>query len=161
MNIIKENKLTIISKTFAPFVIGSPILLNNMISYYKGKVSAISGWSADAQSDDKFKPACDTSYLKMPFNFIQKIFDKYIFHLVPIIEIFILINLKRNRSGVVLLVFNPTPEFLIAGYRACKKLSIPYLIHVHDLWEENVADEKKQFAKKWEKIILEESSKIL
>ena len=132
-----------------------------MLSYYKGYVSAISGWSVDAKIDKNFRPPCKTSYLKMPVNFLQRVFDKFIYLFIPLIKLFIVNILKKEKPNVVMIVMNGNPEFLIAGYKACKKLNIPYFIHVHDLWQENAkTDREKLIANIWEKKILEDSYKI-
>ena len=160
-NLENSKVLTVISKTFPPLVIGSPILLDNLLSSYEGKLNAICGWSSDAKIDNDFLPPCEVSYLKMPFNFLQRVFDRYLFFFSPIIKFYIHRKLKKYKSDVVLAVMNPNPEFLVASYQICKKLNIPFMIHVHDLWEENAKTSRsKIFANKWEKIILEDCYKI-
>ncbi|GJM33465.1 MAG: hypothetical protein DHS20C18_24660 [Saprospiraceae bacterium] len=158
---MKDKKLVIISRSFAPLVIGSPILLANLFSSYPGRLEAIAGWQYGAKIDPEFKPPCPTTYLRMPGSLPQRAFDRYTQELIPFIRLFIIRQLKKMKPDAVLGTC-PSGEFFIAGYQACKKLGIPFMAHMHDLWEENVpvTSHKKEMAIKWEREILMNAERV-
>lgn len=67
--------------------------------------------------------------------------------------------LKRNKADIVFGVY-PSAEFFIAAYRASKKLRLPFIAHMHDLWEDNIDKDKikKSQALRWEPIILKNAN---
>ena len=69
----ENKKLTILSWTFAPQVVGSPILLHNLFENYKGPLEAIAGWDISARVDSNFKPCCKTTYFKPPNFSVNRI----------------------------------------------------------------------------------------
>jgi glycosyltransferase involved in cell wall biosynthesis len=150
-----NNKLVIISRSFAPMVIGTPVLLSNLFSSYKAPVEALAGWLYDAKVDPAFTPPCPSRYLRMPHPFLQRVFDRYVNKMVPLIEWYLSRSLKEIKPTVVLATC-PSGEFFTAAWRACKKLGIPFWAHMHDLWEENIPEnsQNKTFARKWEAEIL-------
>ncbi len=157
-----NNKLAIISRSFAPLVIGSPILLDNLLSNYPGEYEVIAGWQYGAKTDPKFLPRAKTNYLKIPIPIFQRIFDRFIFYFIPIIKFFIELHIKRIKPRAILGVF-PSAEYFVSGFQIAKKYGIPFMVHMHDLWEENISSDdtrKKDFAVEWEKVIFEEASII-
>jgi glycosyltransferase involved in cell wall biosynthesis len=142
-------------------VIGSPVLLANLFSQYKGPVSAIAGWQYGAKVDSAFEPPCHTIYLKMPGDFAQRVFDRFASKLLPFIKWFIKRQLKKEKPDAVLAVC-PNGEFFISAYQACKDLGIPFMAHMHDLWEDNIPNNspRKAMAKNWEPEILKNAHTV-
>lgn len=156
-----NKKLTIISEAFAPQVVGSPILLANLLIEYPGPVSAISGWQNDAKVDPAFMPPCSTDYVKMPGNFLQRIHDRFKILFVNFDRIRIRYYLKKQKPNVALIIC-PGGEFFVAGCLACKDLGIPFMVHMHDLWDDNQKEGtgKRAFAAKWEPLLLREAKTV-
>ena len=149
-----------ISRTFPPFTIGSAILMSNLFRSYKGNLNALASWQYEAKQDPAFEPPCETFYLKMPFALLQRVYDKFQHHLIGLIKYFIKRRIKKLRPSCVFLVF-PNAPFLVAAYQVCKELNIPYLIQMHDLWEENYAANHPVgvLGRKWEKRIFEDAER--
>ena len=145
----KKTKLVIVSWTFAPQVAGSPILLDNLLQEYKGSLEAIVGWDLSAKIDKNFNPVCKTHTLRMPHNYFERVFRKFQYNLSFLVDIFVFKKLKKIKPNVVLGVF-PNGIYAAAAYKACRKLNIPFFIHMHDLWEENFSDKSLRHAKIWE-----------
>jgi glycosyltransferase involved in cell wall biosynthesis len=160
MNSSKKKSLVIVSRTFPPFMVGSSILLANLFESYKGNLQAIACWQYEAKSDSSFKAPCTTYYLKMPFTLLQRVYDRFQHQLIGLSRIYIKRRLKSIQPDLVFLVY-PSGPFLVAAYQACKALGIPYMIQMHDLWEENFAEGhvNRALAEKWEKSILKNANK--
>lgn len=155
---MKEKKLLIISRSFPPFVVGSPILMANLFSSYKGGLSAVAAWQYDAKIDKNFKAPCKTYYLKMPTKFIQRVFDRFSFRLLWIIKLYLKFVIRKEKPDCAFLVY-PSAEFLTAAYNVCKREGLNYMLQMHDLWEENFPDDhpKKTLAIKWEHRIIKDA----
>lgn len=149
-----------ISRTFPPFTVGSAILMSNLFRSYKGDLNAIASWQYEAKQDLAFDPPCETFYLKMPFALLQRVYDKFQYRLIGLTKYFIKRRIKYLRPSCVFLVF-PNAPFLVAAYQVCKELNIPYLIQMHDLWEENYAANHPvgALARAWEKRIFEDAER--
>jgi hypothetical protein len=155
-DIKSEKKLLIVSRTFPPFTVGSAILLNNLFKSYKGNFQALACWQYEAKIDPSFSPPCKTHYLKMPSSLLQRIYDRFQHRLIFLDKAFMRYKMKSIKPSCVLLVY-PNPSFLVAAFQICQELKIPYLLDMHDLWEENysVNHPRGLLAQKWEKIIFE------
>ena len=149
-----------ISRTFPPFTVGSAILMSNLFRSYKGSLSAIASWQYEAKQDSSFEPPCETYYLKMPFALLQRVYDKFQHRLIGLTKYFIKRRIKKLKPSCVFLVF-PNAPFLVAAYQVCSELKIPYLIQMHDLWEENYTPNHPVggLGRKWEKRIFEDAER--
>ena len=70
--------------------------------------------------------------------------------------------MNKTKPDVVLNVF-PDALWFVATYEVCKKMKIPYFIHMHDLWEENFPGKNEPYgklARKYEKDIFRHAKKI-
>lgn len=158
---MNNKKLTIISEAFAPKMVGSPVLLNNLFEEYKGPLSAIAGWPYGALIDKSFTPACPTSYIKWPLNILQRVHDRFKLKFLFLDRILIKWHLKRHQTNVALVVC-PGGEFFVAGCQACLELKIPYFVHMHDLWSDNLTEDSsiRLFADVWEPRVLRGAKKV-
>lgn len=156
----KKGGLLVISRTFPPFTVGSAILMSNLFRSYKGNLNAIASWQYEAKQDPAFEPPCETFYLKMPFTLLQRVYDKFQYRLIGLTKYFIKQRIEKLNPSCVFLVF-PNGPFLVAAYQVCKELKIPYLIQMHDLWEENYASNHPigALARKWEKRVFEDAER--
>ena len=68
---MKKNKLVVISRTFPPQIVGSAILLSNLLNDYKGDVEAITGYYSDIKSDLAFAPPCKTYQFKVTQKYLS------------------------------------------------------------------------------------------
>ncbi len=158
-NKINNTKLVVVSWGFAPQVAGSPILLANLLEEYQGDLEAIVGWDLSARIDPNFKPVCKTNTFKIPNSFLARVFRRLRFKLSFLVDRFVLKHLKRIKPAVVLAIY-PNGIFATAAFKACKRLNIPFFIHVHDLWEENEKGEALRYARKWEKEVLLNADRV-
>lgn len=157
--------LTVISRSFPPQVSGSAILLANLLADYPGAATAIAGFTRHSKSDPDFKVPCPTHYL-LPPRIRSLVFD-YLGRQKPDLAATIMAAamkraLRRQKSAVVLGAF-PHHAFFVASFRAAQALELPFYAHMHDLWQENVPTGTPQeaFARKWESIILRQSTRVL
>lgn len=153
--------LTVIARSFPPLVIGSPILLKNLLSDYSGDLNAIAGWQYGAKVDPDFTPPCKTSYIRMPNEILQRAYDRYVRQLVPFNRWLIKRKLNSNRPKICLITC-PGGEFFVAAALACKNLQIPYMVHMHDLWSDNLTKGSKlrSFADRFEGPLLEGAKEV-
>jgi glycosyltransferase involved in cell wall biosynthesis len=70
--------------------------------------------------------------------------------------------LKKSKTGVVLAAF-PSDDFLVAAFLAARELRLPFYVHMHDLWTEQMpaGTAAARFAEEWEPIVLSKSTRIL
>ncbi len=158
---MSSKKLAVISGAFPPQIVGSTILLHNLLSNYEGPVEAIAAQGYGAPIDPDFHPPCKTHYLRMPTAFLRKAFDRYLHKILPFIKLFIKYKLKKIKPDKVLGVC-PNGEFFIIAYQASRELGIPFMAHMHDLWEENMAEGSIRLknAVKWEPAILKNADTV-
>ena len=141
----------IISRSFPPFVVGSSILMSNLFDSFKGEAKALACWQYQTKNDPGFSAPCETFYLKMPNAFLQRVFDRFHHKLMFLNRLFIRNHIKKHQPDLVFLVY-PNAPFLVAAYQVCQSLRIPYVLQMHDLWEENYSAEHPRgaLARKWE-----------
>jgi len=157
----KKYKLTVICKAFPPLVIGSTVLLSNLLKEYTGSVTAIAGWVYGAKESEGFLPPCSTSYIRMPIPFLQRVYDHLNRQLLPFNRYIIKKYLKKHKPDIVLTIC-PGGGFFVASCLACKDLGIPFMVHMHDLWSDNLPANTKNrlFADKWEEILLHDAATV-
>ncbi|MCR9155248.1 MAG: hypothetical protein NXI09_14155 [Bacteroidetes bacterium] len=147
----RNGGLLIISRTFPPFTVGSAILMANLFNSYKADMQALACWQYEAKQDPAFKSPCETHYLKFPLPIMQRVYDRLQHRFIGWNKIYIKRKMLRIKPSCVFLVY-PSAPFLVAAYQVCKELRIPYVLQMHDLWEENY--EQKHpigiLSKKWE-----------
>lgn len=154
--------LGLVSRSLPPLVIGSPILLYNLFSAYRGEVVAISGWQKGAKINPNFRLKANRVYhLRITIPIIQRIFESRSYLVRPIIQFYVYHKLKKERVDKVLGVC-PNGEYFVAAYLAAKKLKVPFLAHMHDLWLENTypGTKKHQLAARYEKEIIEAANVV-
>jgi len=157
--------LTVVSKNFPPQVSGSAILLNNLLSNYKGRINAIVGYHRYAKADGGFRPPCPTQYLSFPRT-LPRVYEN-LKRRMPMVVCRILRNSIRRAfttlgTNVVLTAF-PYDDLVVASFLAARDLRLPFYVHMHDLWKENVPSGSiaARFAERWEPLILKEATRVL
>lgn len=154
-------KLLVVSRSFPPVVSGSAILMHNIMEEYPGDVKIVAGTSSEAYKDKAFKSSRTVSRILLKPKLFQRIFDKYLYRFISIIQYFIKFHVQNYKPTVILAVF-PKGEFLIAAYKVAKALNIPLIVHFHDLWGDNYREgsKAKKLSDKYERIIVEYASKV-
>ncbi|WP_422931553.1 glycosyltransferase [Singulisphaera sp. PoT] len=157
--------LTVVSRSWPPQVQGSPILLSNLFSDYPGELRAIAGYTKDSPTEASFTPPCPTHYLRLP-RVLAPVYDG-LFRRRPGlmcrgIQGSILNAVRRSKAQAVFGVF-PYEDYLVASYRAARKLRLPFYAHMHDLWQENrvPGTRRGDFAAKWEPFVLKGATRVL
>lgn len=153
--------ISIVSRSLPPMVIGTPIILYNLFSEYKGKISGIGGHLWEAKIDKSISlPFYMQAYFKSNNKYIQRLIEKFQFYLFPLIRLFVEKQLRKQSPDIVFAVF-PNPIYFVAAFLGAKKLNLPFVAHIHDLWEENASSKKELiFAKYWENKILNQADKV-
>jgi glycosyltransferase involved in cell wall biosynthesis len=149
-------KLAIVSWTFAPQVSGSPILLDNLFREFKGELFAVTGWDMSAKVDSNFEPVCRKTSFKFSNEILGKIYRRLKYSFTFIVNRYVFNQIKKEAPSAVFGVY-PNDIFVVASYKACRKLNIPFVVHIHDLWLENYEKGTKEYAfgSKYEKEVLE------
>ena len=157
--------LTVVSRSFAPRVSGSAILLANLLSNYTGTLRAIAGENRYSEPDPEFGPPCPTQYLAPPY-ILQRIYDGLRIRrpkIAPsLLKGAMRRALKAADTDVVLAAF-PREDFLAATFHAVRRLRLPFYVHMHDLWRDNlsVGTAAADFADTWEPVILRQATRVL
>lgn len=147
--------VTIISRSLPPMVIGTPIILHNLFSEFKGRLSAIGGWQTGAKIDPEFSlNTKEVFYFKSSIQLVQRFLQgRFKYHTLFFLKAFIKRKLKTLKPDIVFATI-PDPIYLVASYLCCKELDLPLIIHIHDLWMENAQSKTAlKFAQKWEPLI--------
>ena len=158
-------RLTVVAPTFPPQVSGSTILLTNLLSSYSGKLNAIAGYDRYCRSDPAFLAPCPTQRLRLPSTFpvlYDRLSRRFPQSVCLSIRKSIHRILKKSGSKVVLATF-PYDINLVATFLAARELNLPFYVHMHDLWTENMrfGTAATRFAEKWEPVVLRESTRVL
>jgi glycosyltransferase involved in cell wall biosynthesis len=162
---IKKPKVLIISQALAPAVGGSPILINNLFSNFKGDVKAISGFPGE-NIDYEFKTPFETIYFNPPqIPVVKKFINKYhdyglkYFHKILIWK---MVKFIRKYKPDIIFSHYPAIDYFICAYQASKITKVPFYAHMHDLWSENFSEKSYigKMALKWEKEILTNSTAV-
>lgn len=157
--------LTVVARGFPPQVSGSPILLANLLSGYTGKVNAVVGYSAYAQYDPAFLPPCPVHYLALPRRF-PILCDRLERRLPSVfrgsVQIAIRRALRTLGTDVVMAAF-PQETYVVASFLAARQLRLPFYVHMHDLWAENIptGTTAARFAALWEPRVLRQATRVL
>jgi hypothetical protein len=154
-------KLVIISQSFPPIMGGSTVLMNNLFQDYPYPLEAIIGRTLPEENKN-FNAPCKHSFIKLPFTLLDKLMLRYPFPFKGIIKRFIKKELQRIKPQAAYIPY-PTGYFLTYAAEVCMKMKIPYLVHMHDLWEENEKEGTYEYnlAKKKEKFILKNALYVL
>jgi glycosyltransferase involved in cell wall biosynthesis len=164
MSTDNEPMLTVVAPGFPPQVVGSVILLANLLSDYKGNVNAVAGYDY-VKSDPEFLPPCPTRHLALP-RILPRVYQglrrRFPIMLCRSIQRSIRRILAGLGTNVVLGAF-PYDIYLVATFLATRKLRLPFFAYMHDLWMENTPDGTAAacFAEKWEPLILRKSTRVL
>jgi glycosyltransferase involved in cell wall biosynthesis len=164
MSTDNEPMLTVVAPGFPPQVVGSVILLANLLSDYKGNVNAVAGYDY-VKSDPEFLPPCPTRHLALP-RILPRVYQglrrRFPIMLCRSIQRSIRRILAGLDTNVVLGAF-PYDIYLVAAFLATRELHLPFYAYMHDLWMENMPDgtAAARFAEKWEPVILRESTRVL
>lgn len=157
--------LTVVSKSFAPQVSGTSILLANLLSGYPGTLSAVAGSHLYGKSDPSFVPPCPTKYLALP-RILAGVYDRLRIKspattcraLRPSVR-----RVLRKLGTRVVFGAYPCDDYFVATFLAARDLGLPFYAHMHDLWIENLTPGSPlaRFAEKWEPIIIREARRVL
>jgi glycosyltransferase involved in cell wall biosynthesis len=157
--------LTVVSRSFPPQVSGSAIVLANLLSNYPGDIRAIAGYNRYSKSDPTFLSPCPSRYMVLPRIF-PRVYDGLSTRLPAIMCRSIVGSIKRaliNLGTNVVLAAFPAEDFLMATFLAARQLRLPFYVHMHDLWLENMpaGTAAVRFAEKWEPVVLKEATRVL
>jgi glycosyltransferase involved in cell wall biosynthesis len=157
--------LTVVSKSFAPQVSGTSILLANLLSGYPGTLSAVAGSNLYGKSDPSFVPPCPTKYLALP-RILAGVYDRLRIKspattcraLRPSVR-----RVLRKLGTRVVFGAYPCDDYFVATFLAARDLGLPFYAHMHDLCIENLTPGSPlaRFAEKWEPIIIREARRVL
>ncbi|MGH7793410.1 MAG: glycosyltransferase [Candidatus Binatia bacterium] len=157
--------LTVVSRSFPPRVSGSAILLANLLANYTGNLKAVAGENRYSEPDPAFCPPCSTQYLAPP-SILQRVYDGLRIRR-PALARSLLTTvmgraLKAAGTDVVLAAF-PREDFLTAAFLAARRLRLPFYVHMHDLWRDNLTagTAAARFADIWEPVILRQATRVL
>lgn len=94
-------------------------------------------------------------------NLLQRIFERFQLKLLPFLQYRIKRFAKKHGCTHVFAVY-PNGPLLVASYLVAKELGLPYFVHMHDLWEENLrkGHPNRALAEKYERNILEEAQRV-
>jgi glycosyltransferase involved in cell wall biosynthesis len=157
--------LTVVSRSFPPRVSGSAILLTNLLSNYPGKLRAIAGESQYSRPDPAFVPPCPTRYVAPPCV-PQRVYDglrrRYPAMAFRLLKGAMHRALTALGTDLVLAAF-PREDFLVATFLAARRLRLPFYVHMHDLWRDNLSADTAaaRFAGVWEPFILRQATRVL
>jgi glycosyltransferase involved in cell wall biosynthesis len=156
--------LTVVAPGFPPQVVGSAILLANLLSDYKGNVNAVAGCDL-VKSDPVFLPPCPTRYLALP-RILPRVYQGLRRRFPIMLCSSIQRSIRRILAGLgthVVLGAFPYDIYLVATFLAARELHLPFYAYMHDLWMENIPEGTAafHFAEKWEPVILRESTRVL
>lgn len=156
-----QNKLAVISRSFPPVMSGSPVLMNNLFQDYPYPIKGIIGRYL-VDDNEFFKAPCDAFYLKLPFQGLEELMFRYPYIFKPFIKRFIKKCLEEIKPKAAYIAY-PTGYYLSYAAEVCLELGIPYLVHMHDLWEENMKENsyEAKLAKEKEAFLLNKASKVL
>ncbi|MEI8372055.1 MAG: glycosyltransferase [Planctomycetota bacterium] len=161
--IAKEQRLVVVCRTMPPLVVGSAVLMRNLFQPYRGKLDAIAGWEHGVKIDPDYPPICPTHVLRFWPSILQRLMQHRLQNFYYwIAKWFVYRKLKRLRSTAVFSACTPDGIFFVASFLACRRLGIPFLGHMHDLWLENTRQGSflQKLAQKWEPVIFREADKI-
>lgn len=165
MNAAHGPLLTVVSRGFPPQVSGSPILLANLLSNYPGQVNAVVGYSAYSQFDPAFLPPCPVRHLSLPRT-LPIVCDRLGRRMPRVLSRHLQYSMQRAfrqlGTQVVLAAF-PHEAYVVAAFRAARQQGLPFYIHMHDLWSENMpaGTASARFAAAWEPVILRQATRVL
>jgi len=157
--------LTVVSHSFPPRITATALILKNLLSVYKGSLSAIGGCSNTATLDKNFSPPCTTLYLKLP-NMFPRLYGRIRHNFPNLMRLTIQPSIKRKLTQlgakIVLGVF-PQDECLVAAFLAARQLQLPFYVYMQDLWLENESpgSARRQFAEKWEPVVFKEATRVI
>jgi glycosyltransferase involved in cell wall biosynthesis len=159
------NLLTVVTGSFPPRISAGSILTANLLASYPGKLNVLCGNDHYSKIDYTFVSACESHQLVLP-----RYFPRAFSHLrmkAPSLAAFVIkIETKRFLSRIppraIISVF-PWDVFLVGSFLAATELKLPFFPYMLDVWTELLrADSVSgQFARKWEPIILKQSSGVM
>lgn len=161
---MSDPRLVVVSRGWAPQVQGSTILLANLFAEYPGPVEAIAGYTSYSKDDPAFVSPAPVSRLRWPYLLGARhdgaaLRAPAAFRLA--VEASVTRRLARRRPDVVMGVF-PYGDWLVAAFRAARRLGVPFYAHMHDLWLENTApgSAERRFAERWEADVLRGATRV-
>ena len=157
--------LTVVSRGFPPQVSGSSILLANLLANYPGKVNAVVGHNAYAQFDPAFLPPCPVHHLAFPHT-VPIVCDRLGRRLPRVLSRSLQYSMQhafRQLGTQVVLAAFPHEAYVVAAFQAARQRGLPFYIHMHDLWGENMpaGTASARFAAAWEAVILRQATRVL
>lgn len=157
----KAPRLLIISQYFPPELSASAVLLNNIFTYYTGKVYAIGGF-AFGRHDLEFVPPCETEYLKPIDNYVFKRIYYKVMPRIRYINKYLMKRIVKNIKPDIIFGNYPEMEFVLNSFQIAQELHIPFYAYFHDLWEENMHKKwERKIARHWEPLIVKESRRVI
>lgn len=157
--------LALVARSFPPQVSGSAVLLANLLASYKQPVFVLAGYAPLAISDASFARPVETIDLCLPHSVPRALMA--CFRLAPDFASWLLsveiIRRLKVRSADVLMASCPAAEYAVAAYIAARCLRIPFYLHMHDLWQENLklGNLLYRFSSKWEPRLIQDSTRLL
>ncbi|MCX5887992.1 MAG: glycosyltransferase, partial [Deltaproteobacteria bacterium] len=128
------SKILLIAPHFPPTIGGSQTLLRNLFRHFpQGSYATVTQKIGIADANAKMN--CQHYYV--PTNALLQRIRRYAeVILIPLSE-GIIHNAARREKAQMIFLNMPDGHFMIAGWLAAQRLSIPYCVYLHDLWVEN------------------------
>lgn len=136
---------------FPPFIGGSQTLLYNLLSHFPVGSYATVGWDTTRFGTSGALPC--PCYHVPDSRMVQGMVVRSWLPFLPMIYRVAARAYRIERPDVLFLNV-PDGAFLVAGWLLAKRLSIPYYVYLHDLWEEHERYLNAWWARRWERRIL-------
>jgi glycosyltransferase involved in cell wall biosynthesis len=146
-----RSKVLVVAANFPPTIGGSQTLLYNLFRYFPSdSYAAVSQNTGPFDPESRLPCSC---YYAPNLPLIQRIYNRVWPLCIPLLEKTVYRAQLKEKAGALFLNL-PDGAFLIAGWRLARKMSLPYYVFLHDLWEENERYLNVRVARHFEKQIL-------
>lgn len=154
-------KLLVTSRSYPPVITGSSIIVNNLFRSYQGSYVSVVGSLYEAKKDPTF--TLDAPKLNLYFRnkLVQRVWERFQVHFINLL-VFIIIRFAKENGCTHIFAVYPNGPMLLASFKAAKRLKLPYFVHMHDLWLENMRSghPEGKISLKYEQKILESANKV-
>lgn len=150
------SKLLVTSRSYPPVITGSSIIMYNLLTAYPGQFVSVCSSLYEAKKDPSFQIHAPRLQLSFKNDLLQRVFERFQSKLLPFLKFRIKRFAKKHGCTHIFAVY-PNGPLLVASYEVARDLGLPYYVHMHDLWEENLrkGHPNRRLAEKYEQQILE------
>ena len=151
------SKLLVLAPHFPPSIGGSETLLYNLFSHFpRGSYAAV---TQKKMPFDPLGPLPCPYYYVPSSPMVYRITSRAGLLLIPLVKSIAYRALRREKATALFLNI-PDGFFVIAGWHLAKRLSLPYYVYLHDLWEENERSLNAWMARRYEQRVLAGAKKL-